>query len=203
MKILSLIVFASMALLIRCEQNPSSPVIKVNKTLTDNKIQSVMGNLFSIVRKAGDVKFSDLNKILTTLRSGFMGDESMANQSPMEDDYDDFNERKFKERRDLLDEEADDIVLLLRKALKNLLDNGSLAKTTTKVSEITTNKMLKMTNMPEALMATTLSPMSTKPSSQKLGEQIGSNKFVKFLKMTLDTLLSDVKIDQDQKIFNN
>lgn len=202
MKFFSSIVLASMALLIRCE-SLSSPVTKVNKTLTDNKIQSVMGDLFSIVRKAGDVNFSDLNKILTTLRSGFMGDDAMPNQSIMEDDYDDLNDRKFKEKRDILDEEADDIVLLLRKALKNLLDNGSLAKSTTKMSETTAKQMLKMTNMPEVLMATTPSPISTEPSTKKLGEQIGSNKFVKFLKMTLDTLLSDVKIDQDQKIFND
>ncbi|RNA36499.1 hypothetical protein BpHYR1_010453 [Brachionus plicatilis] len=202
MNFFNVIVFASTLLIVRCDTT-SGPAVKVNKTLNDNKIQSVMGDLFSIVRQASNVKFSDLNKILTSLRSGFMGDEAVVNESTMEEDYDDMSERGFKEKRDLLDEEADDIVLLLRKALKSLLDNGSLAKSTTRRPDVSTNNMLKMTNVPEVLMAATQSSVSTESNAKSLGEQIGSNKFVKFLKMTLDTLLGDVKIDQDQKLFSN
>lgn len=145
------------------------------------------------MRKDGDAKLSVLDKILTSLRSDSMSNEELMNESKMNEGSDGINEKRLKEKRDLLDEEADDIVLLLRKALKNLLNTGSLSMTTTKASELSTNKMLKITNMPEVLMATTPSPMATESNTKSLGEQIGSNKFVKFLKMTIDTLFSEEK----------
>ncbi|CAF0705341.1 unnamed protein product [Brachionus calyciflorus] len=191
----------------------------VDTEKTNNKndrLQSVLGDLLSIVRKASDVKFGDLSKILSSLRSGLM-DNSVVNDSVEKDHHDDdedehhhdseHHENMLKEKRDLIDDEVDDVVLLLRKALKNLLDDSPSKSSTTKKIEVSTKKpQLKATKAPNTNLQATESIVpenifeNNKPS---LSDQINNSKFVKILKLTLNTLLSDTHIDENQKVFKD
>ena len=167
---------------------------KVISFLNENKLETVMDDLFSIVRKASDVRFGDVSKLLGNLRSNFMPDD-MSNDSRHVDEDDDMeSEHNLKEKRESLDEEADDVVLLLRKALKNLLDAPSTKSTTTKKIGSSTKKLLQA-NRPVS---------STNLDEKNKGEQkSGSNKLVKLIKLAMDTLLKDTHIDENQKVFKD
>lgn len=170
---------------------------KVNSFLNENKLETVMDDLFSIVRKASDVRFGDVSKLLGSLRSNFMSDDGLNDSMHHEEEEDLDSEHNLKEKRESLDEEADDVVLLLRKALKNLLDGPATKSTTTKKNDSSTKKLLKVTKPTQSVSTTHMDEQN------KSEQKSGSNKLVKLIKLAMDTLLKDTHIDENQKLFKD